>query len=281
MKKIYSGKKFIWESMEANKQLEPAGTDRIVLIGAGNVATHLGVALKETGWDIVQVYSRTEASASELGNRLGLPYVTSIAEVCKDADIYIVAVKDDALPALIPELTKDRYGLFVHTAGSVPMDVWEGHALYHGVLYPMQTFSKQKPVDFRSVSFFLEGDGVETLVQLRELACSLSEKVYDATSEQRAYLHMAAVYACNFTNHMYALSARLLEKHGLPFEAMLPLIDETARKVHMMHPAHAQTGPAVRKDTQVMDKHLAMLAEEAELREIYRMISDSIICHPE
>ena len=241
------------------------------------MATCLGVALQQAGWEIAQVYSRTEASASELAQRLQVPYVTSVEEVCKDADIYIVAVKDDALPALIPELTKDRYGLFVHTAGSVPMDVWEGHALYHGVLYPMQTFSKGKAVDFRSVSFFLEGDGVETLVQLRELACSLSGKVYDATSEQRAYLHMAAVFACNFANHMYALSARLLEKNGLPFEAMLPLIDETARKVHLMHPAHAQTGPSVRKDNQVMDKHLGMLAEEPELREIYKMISDSIV----
>ena len=263
--------------MADNNPLEPAGKERIALIGAGNVATCLGVALQQAGWEIAQVYSRTEASASELAQRLQVPYVTSVEEVCTDADIYIVAVKDDALPALIPELTKDRYGLFVHTAGSVPMDVWEGHALYHGVLYPMQTFSKGKAVDFRSVSFFLEGDGVETLVQLHELACSLSGKVYDATSEQRAYLHMAAVFACNFANHMYALSARLLEKNGLPFEAMLPLIDETARKVHLMHPAHAQTGPAVRKDNQVMDKHLGMLAEEPEFREIYKMISDSIV----
>ena len=260
--------------MEMNKPLD--AVDRIVLIGAGNVATHLGLALQEAGWDIVQVYSRTEASASELGNRLGVPYVTSIAEVCKDADIYIVAVKDDALPALIPELTKDCCGLFVHTAGSVPMSVWKGYAFSYGVLYPMQTFSKQKPVDFSKVSFFLEGDGGETLVQLRELACSLSEQVYDATSEQRTVLHMAAVFACNFTNHMYALSAHLLEKHGLPFEAMLPLIDETARKVHDLAPKAAQTGPAIRKDMNVMNKHLDMLSGEPGLKELYEKISKSI-----
>ena len=262
--------------MADNKQLGVAGKERIALIGAGNVATCLGIALQQAGWEIAQVYSRTEASASELAMRLQVPYVTSVEEVCADADIYIVAVKDNALPELIPELVKGRGGLFVHTAGSVPMDVWKGHALCHGVLYPMQTFSKGKAVDFRSVSFFLEGDGEETQAMLRRLACSLSGKVYDATSEQRAYLHMAAVFACNFANHMYALSAYLLEKNGLPFEAMLPLIDETARKVHLMPPSAAQTGPAVRKDTQVMDKHLAMLAEEPELREIYRMISNSI-----
>ena len=240
------------------------------------MATCLGIALQQAGWEIAQVYSRTEASASELAQRLQVPYVTSVEEVCKDADIYIVAVKDDALPALIPELTKDRYGLFVHTAGSVPMSVWKGYAFSYGVLYPMQTFSKQKPVDFRKVPFFLEGDGGETLVQLRELACSLSEQVYDATSEQRTALHIAAVFACNFTNHMYALSAHLLEKNGLPFEAMLPLIDETARKVHELAPKTAQTGPAIRKDMDVMNKHLNMLAGEPGLKELYEKISKSI-----
>ena len=262
--------------MEMSKQLEPAGKERIVLIGAGNVATHLGVALQQAGWEVAQVYSRTEASASELANRLQVPFVTSIAEICTDADVYIVAVKDDALPVLIPELAKGRNGMFVHTAGSVPMKVWEGYALNYGVLYPMQTFSKQKPVDFSKVPFFLEGDGAETLAILRKLACSLSGKVYNATSEQRMALHMAAVFACNFTNHMYVLSAHLLEKNGLPFDAMLPLIDETARKVHELAPKAAQTGPAIRKDMDVMNKHLNMLVGEPGLKELYEKMSKSI-----
>jgi predicted short-subunit dehydrogenase-like oxidoreductase (DUF2520 family) len=108
------------------------------------------------------------------------------------------------------------------------------------------------------------------------MAASLSPKVYEATSAQRASLHMAAVFACNFANHMYALSARLLEKNGLPFDAMLPLIDETARKVHELHPQDAQTGPAVRRDANVMGKHLTMLADEPDLSEMYKIISDSI-----
>ena len=262
--------------MEMIKQLVSTGNKRIALVGAGNVATHLGIALQQAGWQIAQVYSRTEASASKLANRLQVPFVTSIAEVCTDADVYIVAVKDDALKSLIPELVKGRNGMFVHTAGSVPMKVWKDHTPCHGVLYPMQTFSKQKPVDFSKVSFFLEGDGEETLVQLRELASSLSVLVCDATSEQRMALHMAAVFACNFTNHMYALSAHLLEKNGLPFEAMLPLIDETARKVHDLAPKAAQTGPAIRKDMNVMNKHLDMLSGEPGLKELYEKISKSI-----
>jgi predicted short-subunit dehydrogenase-like oxidoreductase (DUF2520 family) len=166
--------------------------------------------------------------------------------------------------------------LLVHTAGSMPMDVWKGHAYRYGVLYPMQTFSKERKVDFASVSFFVEANGEADLALLKTMAGALSPKVYEATSAQRTSLHMAAVFACNFANHMYTLSARLLEKNGLPFDAMLPLIDETARKVHELHPKAAQTGPAVRGDENVMGKHLEMLADEPEIREIYRKISDSI-----
>ena len=250
---------------------------RIVLIGAGNVATHLGMALQAKGCEIVQVYSRTESSASELAECLQVPYTISLEDVSVDADLYIVAVKDAVLQELIPSVVKGREdALFVHTAGSIPMSVWEGHALRHGVLYPMQTFSKAREVDFASVSFFVEANGDSDLMMLKTMASALSPKVYEATSDQRTSLHMAAVFACNFTNHMYALSVRLLEKNGLPFDAMLPLIDETARKVHELHPLDAQTGPAVRRDENVMGKHLTMLTDEPEIKEIYKMISDSI-----
>ena len=250
---------------------------RIVLIGAGNVATHLGLAFQAKGCEIVQVYSRTEESAKDLAERLQVPYTVSLEEVSVDADLYIVAVKDAALQEVIPSLVKGREdALFVHTAGSIPMDVWKGCARRYGVFYPMQTFSKLRMVDFSSVSFFVEASGSNELVFLKELAMSLSPKVYEASSEQRRYLHLAAVFACNFTNHMYALSASLLEKQGLPFDAMLPLIDETARKVHELPPVQAQTGPAIRRDENVMDKHLAMLSEESVMREIYEKISKNI-----
>ena len=254
-----------------------ASNKRIVLIGAGNVATHLGIGLQAAGYEVKQVYSRTEVSASELANRLSVGYVTSLEEVCTDADVYMVAVKDAVLTELIPMVVKGREdALFVHTAGSMPMEVWKKHAVRHGVLYPMQTFSKAREVDFASVSFFVEANGTTELAVLKEMAETLSPKVYEASSEQRMYLHMAAVFACNFTNHMYALSAYLLEKNGLPFDAMLPLIDETARKVHGLPPREAQTGPAVRRDENVMGKHVAMLADEPQLQELYRMISQSI-----
>ena len=251
--------------------------NKIVLIGAGNVATHLGKALQGAGFDIRQVYSRTEASASALGHLLSTPYTLSLDEVCTDADLYIVALKDSVLQELLPQIVIGREkALFVHTAGSMPMQVWEGHALRYGVLYPMQTFSKQREVCFEEVPFFVEANVQDDLEALKALAGRISPKVHEATSEQRKYLHIAAVFACNFSNHMYALCGHLLEKHGIPFDVMLPLIDETARKVHELPPADAQTGPAIRYDVNVIDRHLEMLSDEPEMQDLYEKISKSI-----
>ena len=251
--------------------------EKIVLIGAGNVATHLGIALQKSGHDVMQVYSRTEESARALADKLGCRFTTSIAEVLPDATLYIVSVKDDALASLLPQLTaRNADALFVHTAGSVSIDVWSGLTRRYGVLYPMQTFSKQREVDFGQIPCFVESNSEEDVQLLKDIASALSEKVYEASSEQRKSLHLAAVFTCNFTNHMYVLAAELLKKYGLPFEAMLPLIDETARKVHELEPLAAQTGPAVRYDENVIDEHLRMLADEPQMLELYREISENI-----
>ena len=254
-----------------------ADSKKIVLIGAGNVATHLGLELKRKGLQVVQVFSRTEKSASELAGLLDVSYTTSLSAVVCDADIYMVALKDAAFQEQLPYIIKGRESaLFVHTAGSLPMEVWKGHVSRYGVLYPMQTFSKGREVDFSKVSFFVEASGCEELGILKAMATMLSPNVYEATSEQRRYLHLSAVFACNFANHMYALSAYLLAKKNLPFEAMLPLIGETAGKVHGLSPLEAQTGPAVRGDMNVMSAHLALLADEPAIREMYEKVSDSI-----
>lgn len=255
--------------MEANK--------KIVLIGAGNVATHLGMELQRCGYPILQVYSRTEASASELAKRLSVPFTTSFEDVCQNADVYIVALKDSVLQEKLPYIIKGKENaLFVHTAGSMPMDIWKGWVSRYGVLYPMQTFSKNRKLNFKEVSFFIEAGERTDLQTIRELALSLSSKVYEATSEQRKYLHIAAVFACNFTNHMYALSEQLLNQYHLPFDAMLPLIDETAKKVHELSPREAQTGPAVRYDKNVIEKHLDLLSYNPEVQELYEKISMNI-----
>ena len=247
----------------------------LTFIGAGNVATHLSQALSQHHCRIRQVFSRTEEPARELAGKLGAAYTTRLDEIDAGSDLYIVSIKDSALNEVLPPLTRrNPDALFVHTAGSVPMSIWNGLARRHGVIYPMQTFSKQRAVDFTAVPFFIEANSTENLSQLREIAESLSSKVYEATSAQRKYLHIAAVFACNFSNHMYAICEHLLTAHQLPFETMLPLIDETARKVHELSPIEAQTGPARRYDENVIHRHLDMLKEEEpQLAEIYRLLS--------
>lgn len=250
---------------------------RIVLIGAGNLMTSLAPALHKAGHEIVQVYSRTEDSAERLATAIGCQAVTDIGAVSKDADVYVFSVSDRALDALAAKVCDGRDGrLFLHTAGSIPMDVFRGKTSRFGVLYPMQTFSRNKIVDFGNIPCFVEGCDAATQAEIHGLATSLSSRVYALSSEARRYLHLSAVFACNFVNRCYALSASLLERHGIPFDVMLPLIDETARKVHVMSPADAQTGPAVRYDCNVIDAQLSLLADAPDLQEIYRLMSESI-----
>lgn len=249
--------------------------DTILLVGAGNLATSLAVALKNAGERIIGVWSRTEASARELGERIGVPFSSRLDNFTAP-DVVIIAVADAALPEVVGSVLRlFPQALIAHTAGSISMEALrDAGAVRYGVFYPMQTFSKARIVDFSSVSTFVEGCDTEALETLRTIAIGLGGKVYDATSEQRRYLHLAAVFACNFPNALYAMSARLLEKHGLPFEAMLPLIDETALKVHSLHPREAQTGPARRGDDAVMRCQRALLDDE--LLYIYNVLSDYI-----
>ena len=250
---------------------------KIVLIGAGNLATNLGKALHRTGYCIAQVYSRTVEAAFALSKEIGAEPIASFEAMTTQADLYIVSLKDSAFVELIPQITAGREkAFFIHTAGSISMDIWKGYAKNYGVFYPMQTFSKLREVDFNEIPCFLEAGTDKDLQNLKSLAYSLSNKVYEADSEQRKYLHLAAVFACNFTNHMYVLSEKLLDEHGFPFEIMLPLIDETARKVHELPPLEAQTGPAIRYDENVIRKQLDLLADKPEWQELYKQISQSI-----
>ena len=239
----------------------------IVFIGAGNLATNLAHAFYRKGFRVVQIYSRTEESARTLAQAVEADYTTSLASVVTDAQPYIATRQEEA--------GKGK-GLWVHTAGSIPMDIWKGHVERYGVFYPLQTFSKSRLVDFHEIPVFVEGSSDEEVHFLKQIASALSRKVLEANSEQRRNLHLAAVFTCNFTNHMYALAEHLLQKHGLPFDAMLPLIDETARKVHELSPRLAQTGPAVRYDMGVIGKHLDMLADDPEMQQLYRLLSDDI-----
>ena len=230
----------------------------------------------EAGHELLQVYSRTEQSAEMLAALLHCSYTTELDRVVDGADVYIIAVKDGVLAEVAGILAAGHENRFlVHTAGSMPMDVLPTRR--RGVLYPMQTFSKERIVDFKRIPCFVEASEEDDEVTLRQLAESLSESVFHTNSEDRKYLHLSAVFCCNFVNHCYALSEQLLKEHGgLPFDVMLPLIDETARKVHELSPRKAQTGPAVRWDTNVMEKQLQLLTDHPQLQEIYKLLSESI-----
>ena len=231
---------------------------KIALIGRGRVATHMGKALLKAGHGVVSVNSRT------------------LEELPQDADVYIIAVKDSALQEVIQQLANRlNHGeaLLLHTAGSMPLSVFDGYSGNGGVLYPMQTFSMDREVDFKEIPLFIEGKDA----RIRQLAESISNHVYELSTADRKYLHLAAVFACNFANHCYTLAADVLEKKGLPFDVMLPLVDETARKVHELHPKDAQTGPAVRGDQNVMQAQASLL--EGATKEIYELLSQSIQEH--
>ena len=247
---------------------------KIVFIGAGNLATRLSLAMQRVGMQIGQVYSHTEASARQLATRLGCPWTNDLSALQEDGDLYVFSLKDTVLSDVISKV-KPNNGMWVHTAGSMPMSVFEGYAQRFGVLYPLQTFSKGRNVNFDVIPIFLEANTDKNADYLKNIASALSENVRFMSSEKRRSLHLAAVFACNFTNHIYTLSYKLLENESIPADVLLPLIDETVSKIHSMPPAAAQTGPAIRYDENVINKHLAML-DDPDMQAIYRLLSQRI-----
>jgi predicted short-subunit dehydrogenase-like oxidoreductase (DUF2520 family) len=250
---------------------------RVVLIGAGNLATNLAIALKQSNHDILQVYSRTIDSASLLANKIGCGYATDTNNIVDDADLYVVSVKDSALSSLIPSICKGKENkIFIHTAGSVDINVFKNATNNYGVLYPLQTFSKSRVLEFNDIPIFVEANNEYTYNFISDVAKSISNRVYGLSSEDRKYLHLSAVFACNFVNHCYALSANILREHGIPFDVILPLIDETSRKVHSLSPIKAQTGPAIRFDENIINKQLDLLKNELYAKSIYDLMCKSI-----
>ncbi|PWS28394.1 DUF2520 domain-containing protein [Pedobacter yonginense] len=248
---------------------------KIAILGSGNVATHLSKALQAIGEDLVQVYSPNIEHAKILAEPLGASAINHLNEVVKDADLYIISVKDDAIAA-VAEGLKGANGIVVHTSGTTDSNILSSKFENAGVLYPLQTFSKSKEVSFERIPLCVEANTDHNFDVLNKLAHKLSNQVYHLDAEKRRVLHLAAVFACNFTNHMYALANELLVKNNLDFEIIKPLIAETADKVMANLPENVQTGPAIREDNITIKKHLDMLSDLPELQEIYQKLSNSI-----
>ncbi|MBR3102137.1 MAG: DUF2520 domain-containing protein [Muribaculaceae bacterium] len=248
---------------------------RVVMIGSGNVATSLAHALQGP-CEVVQVYSRRLSHAQRLADAVGSKAIDELSAIDRRADVVIVAVPDDAIAGVV-DASPATDGLWLHTSGSVPIEVFAGKRRRYGVLYPLQSFSRELLVDVGQVHLFVEGSDPVTTSQVKDLASMLSPHVAEADSGKRGLLHVAAVFACNFANHMWTLASEVLAEHGIPFEALLPLVETTVEKLHNLPPALSQTGPAVRGDKAVMDRHESLL--DPDKRALYRMISQSIMNH--
>lgn len=248
---------------------------RVTFIGAGNLATHLAKAFKKAGVRIVQIYSRTPESAGTLASILGVPYTNAIHELDLNTDLIVLSVKDDAMGQILDQADFSKRPI-VHTAGSVSIDFLGRYSDRYGVLYPLQTFSKGREIDFSGIPLCVEASSAEILTELKELAAKISDSVYEINSNDRRILHLSAVFVCNFVNHLYDIGAQLVKRQGLEFELLKPLIRETAAKVMEMNPHDAQTGPARRYDNAIIESHLKLLDTIPELREIYSFVTNSI-----
>jgi len=247
----------------------------IVILGAGNVATHLSIALKKAGYSIKCVYSQTISAAKTLASKVDSHYTNEINHIPVEADLYIIAVKDEIIEEIIKHIQL-KYGIIVHTAGSISMDVFKDRFENYGVFYPLQTFSKSRDINFSEIPICIESNTKILENKLFELAKKLSNNAFLVNSEKRKMLHLAAVFACNFSNHMFSIATEILKQSDISFDLLKPLIFETAQKAIDSDPETAQTGPAVRNDQNVIQNHLEMLKNYPEFEKIYRFVSDSI-----
>lgn len=246
------------------------------IIGSGNVATAVSIALSKSGINILEIFSPNINNAKLLAEKVNSRYVKELGGLCADTDLFLIATPDKEVNNVIHKLPQNQ-SIVAHTSGS--------HALVHsginqqrsGVFYPLQTFTKDKEVDFKEIPVCIEASDENTSKLLFQLAKSISNNVVTLNSEQRQYLHLTAVAVNNFTNLLYNHAFTLLKEQNIDFALLRPLIRETALKITDINPADAQTGPARRNDTQTINKHLELLDKHPKFKEIYSLLSNQII----
>jgi len=248
----------------------------IILLGSGNVATHLGFALKNSNYNIVQVYSKSIENAKVLAKKLDVHFTNDLTKL-KSADLIIVSINDDAILSVLSQIKNTA---IVHTSGSIDLNIFKEKFINYGVFYPLQTFNKEVDVDVSEIPFCIEGNSLEFEKQLIEIAKAISNNVVKMNSHQRKQLHIAAVFACNFSNHMYSIADDLLAKKDIDFKILLPLIRKTITNLEGNRPKEVQTGPAKRKDAAIIQEHIATIKEK-EIKELYQKITADIIKYHE
>jgi len=243
---------------------------QIVLIGSGNVAFHLAKAFTEAQIPISQIFGRNTTELQKISEQFSIPFST---ETLADADLYIISVSDSSI-AEVSSLIKNENALVTHTSGSVSREALNGN-YRKSVFYPLQTFSKSKNLDYSKIPFFIDAENENDEEILKNLASKISKNVMLANDEKRKYIHLTAVFACNFVNHLYARAKEISDSQNIPFDYFLPLIDETTQKIHELEPKLAQTGPAIRNDEKVLKLHESLLTDEEKLK-IYKTLNESI-----
>lgn len=251
----------------------------VTIIGSGNLAWHLATALDNTEFPVRQVYSHTPKHATALAGKLYRAEVKSSLDFsASPSRIFIIAVNDDVIAEVAQELVLPENAILIHTSGSKPLSVLGYAATPNiGVCYPLQTFTKEQKVDFKEIPFFIEADNDETEKMLFTMAKAISKKVFKCSSADRTALHVAAVFASNFTNHLLSIAEEILKPYKLDFDLLKPLIVETMNKSLAIGPGRAQTGPAKRGDLEILDNHIAFLQKDKKVAEIYRVMSQHIL----
>lgn len=249
------------------------------LIGAGNVAWHLGPVLENAGYAVREVYSRNAKNAKALIERLYQASEKKDLDFSEsDSQLFIICVSDDAIESVVTEIALPEGAILVHTSGAQPLSLLGYSASDHiGVFYPLQTFSKQRKVNFKEIPILIESEDTQTIEVLTTLANQIAARAVVINSQSRKALHVAAVFACNFTNHMLTLSKSIAETEELDFALLQPLITETLNKSLEIGPEFSQTGPAMRRDLKTLENHLEFLSEDEEVQKIYRLITQHII----
>ena len=243
---------------------------KIVIIGSGNVAYHLAKAFTQNNIEVSQIFGRNEVELNKISEELNIPYST---KELADADLYLISVSDSAVEQ-VSDLIKTEKALVAHTSGSLPIETLKGN-YRKASFYPLQTFSKTKNLDYSKIPFFIEAENQIDEKSLFELASLISDNVETSDYEKRKYIHLTAVFACNFVNHLFARAKEISDSQDLDFNYFIPLIDETVEKIHHLEPKLAQTGPAVRGDERVLKLHEDLITDKEHLK-IYQLMNESI-----
>ncbi|MBK7763889.1 MAG: DUF2520 domain-containing protein [Bacteroidetes bacterium] len=249
---------------------------KIVILGSGNIATFFAHRFQQNGHEIVQVYSRTELHAQQLASQLHCNYTSSLHEINKTADVYVLAVSDDAVLTICETLNLNNK-LVLHTAGTLSLHHIDQSSANTGSIWCVYSIQKHAWPNHKNIPCVINASNEESLLLVQELAKCISDQIIHLDDELKLNLHVAAVFANNFSNYLFGISYDILKNHNLSFNILLPLIQDTVNKLIHLTPTELQSGPAKRGDVKTIEKHLTLLSSQTQYQEIYKLLSEAIM----